>query len=33
MDIMWLVLHFFYLTSEAKINWGKYVAIWASKEK
>jgi hypothetical protein len=33
MDIMRLVLDFFCLTSRAKINCRKSVAIWASKEK
>jgi hypothetical protein len=27
------VFELFCLTCEAKINWGKFVAIWANKEK
>ncbi len=33
MDRMQLVLNIFYFASEAKINWGKFAAIWASKNK
>jgi hypothetical protein len=33
MDRMWIVLDLFYFASGAKINWGKFAAIWASKEK
>jgi len=33
MDRMRTVLYLFCLTFGAKINWGKFVAIWASKEK
>ncbi len=33
MDRMRLVLDFFCLASEAKINWGKFAAIWTNKEK
>jgi len=33
MDKMQSILDFFYFASKAKINWGKFVAIWANKEK
>jgi len=33
MDRIWSTLDFFCLAFEAKINWGKFVAIWASKKK
>ncbi len=33
MDKMRIVLHLFCFTFGTKINWGKFVAIWASKEK
>jgi len=33
MDRMRTILYFFCLTFGAKINWGKFVAIWASKKK
>ncbi len=33
LDKAWIVLDFFWLALGVKINWGKFVAIWASKEK
>ncbi len=33
MDRIWSTLNFFCFTFEVKINWGKFVAIWASKKK
>jgi hypothetical protein len=33
MDRMWSVLDLFCFASRAKINWGKSISIWASKEK
>jgi hypothetical protein len=33
MDKMQLILNFICFTFEAKINWGKFVAIWANKNK
>ncbi len=33
MDRMRSILDIFCLASNAKINWGKYAAIWASKKK
>jgi hypothetical protein len=33
LDNAWTILDFFYLTSRAKVNWGKSATIWAIKEK